>query len=503
MLLLQVVHCPQILITSFIKPSIMKNFILLFVIFFTTQIFAQTQTRDIVYLKNGSIIKGQIIEMKPAESLKIETADGSLFVYKMSEILKMEKEIMSTTVNIQNTTNRVEELSERRAKEVVETIFSNVILSESVKIVGIVEWNSELRKDNDIKRYIIGKVRLEVFNYGKWIIQYPSTTFWFTRIDNEWYLDGVGTNFDGYAYVSYGRWVRAIYEKVSEVKTKSQIQEKTNQLLKAGDWKQTDISELTLNPIYLKSANVPLFENSSNKFTVKKLPKRCNDCRNDNIMSIENSLRNAISGTNRYSSINETDFTNSSNKSKVTFYVSQISFKHKGVNDKGNDKGFSCSITYAVSTRATFTSPQEFTFKDTKSNIATSSVWKIYSNKRSAFSGALLEFENQIKKTIIKNFPLSLSVKSIELDKKGNAEYIILENSNNFFDTKEVDFYIIEKSSLSVINEGFKISVVLGIAAYKKADFPNEIKMKISESKMKKALKKYIGKETELIGISK
>lgn len=52
--------------------------------------FAMAQ--DVVYLKNGSVIKGSVVEIKPSESLKIKTADGSLFVYKMSEVDRIERD---------------------------------------------------------------------------------------------------------------------------------------------------------------------------------------------------------------------------------------------------------------------------------------------------------------------------------------------------------------------------------------------------------------------------
>jgi hypothetical protein len=48
---------------------------------------------DVVYLKNGSIIKGMIIEQVPNVSLKIQTRDESVFVYKMDEVQKMTKEL--------------------------------------------------------------------------------------------------------------------------------------------------------------------------------------------------------------------------------------------------------------------------------------------------------------------------------------------------------------------------------------------------------------------------
>ncbi|MDO6599890.1 hypothetical protein [Tenacibaculum sp. 1_MG-2023] len=491
----------------------MKKLILLLILFISTFSFSQSQTRDVVYLKNGSIIKGTITEMNPSENLKIKTGDGSLFVYKMSEILKMEKEEFSSpnvntnnNINNNNINNNVEGLSESKAKEVINALFTNKDLSESIKVVGVSEWSSELRKESSEFRFIAGKVKLNVLNYGKWKVQHASTTFKFKRIDGEWYIKDISANFSGYGYVPYGRWVRGIYEKVSEVKTKSQIKATTQNNIKklenAGDYKQADISELVLKPIYLKADNVPLFENSSNRFSVKKLPKNCNECRNDNITSIENTVNKAVQSTNRYSSINEDDFKSSSNNAKFTIYVSQITNKHKGVKENGADKGFSCSIKYGVSLRANFTSPQEITVKDTKSNTATSSIWKVYSNKESAFNGALIELENQIKQLIFRYEPLALSVKAIELDEKGNPEYLVLNEANNLFDKKKVNFYIIESSSLSVNNNKFSASNILGEVTYKKSDFPNEIKMKIKKSKLKKALKEYIGKESELIGMS-
>jgi hypothetical protein len=56
---------------------------------------AQNNYQDVVYLKNGSIIKGMIIEQIPNVSIKIQTPDQNIFVYKMDEIEKMTKEPVS------------------------------------------------------------------------------------------------------------------------------------------------------------------------------------------------------------------------------------------------------------------------------------------------------------------------------------------------------------------------------------------------------------------------
>jgi len=75
----------------------MINKLLLFagvaiLLFISTNAFSQTDYQDVVYLKNGSIIRGMIIEQVPNQSLKIETADRNVFVFQMDEIEKITKE---------------------------------------------------------------------------------------------------------------------------------------------------------------------------------------------------------------------------------------------------------------------------------------------------------------------------------------------------------------------------------------------------------------------------
>ena len=62
----------------------------------TAPLFAQ-QMEDVVYLKNGEIVWGTIVEQIPGESLKIQTADGSVFTYAMDEISKIVKESVMGT----------------------------------------------------------------------------------------------------------------------------------------------------------------------------------------------------------------------------------------------------------------------------------------------------------------------------------------------------------------------------------------------------------------------
>lgn len=61
-----------------------------------TVLFSQNATKDVVYLKNGGVVKGNIIEVIPEKSLKIQTSDGNVFVYTMSQIEMITKEAVQS-----------------------------------------------------------------------------------------------------------------------------------------------------------------------------------------------------------------------------------------------------------------------------------------------------------------------------------------------------------------------------------------------------------------------
>lgn len=81
----------------------------LFILFIFNLAFSQNTLQDVVYLKNGSIIRGLIIEQVPNKVLKIKTADNSVFVYEFEEIEKITKEEItipkSETKNSNSETN--------------------------------------------------------------------------------------------------------------------------------------------------------------------------------------------------------------------------------------------------------------------------------------------------------------------------------------------------------------------------------------------------------------
>ena len=54
---------------------------------------ADTEYEDVIYLKDGSVVRGVIVEEVPSETYKIEIAGGSVFVFEADEIDYVSREI--------------------------------------------------------------------------------------------------------------------------------------------------------------------------------------------------------------------------------------------------------------------------------------------------------------------------------------------------------------------------------------------------------------------------
>lgn len=69
-----------------------KLLLILTAVFISVQVFAQHRD-EVVYLKDGSEIHGTVIQYKPGVKIRIQTRDGSLFVYQMDEVDHLSKNI--------------------------------------------------------------------------------------------------------------------------------------------------------------------------------------------------------------------------------------------------------------------------------------------------------------------------------------------------------------------------------------------------------------------------
>lgn len=69
----------------------MKKLILLTLLLFVGISLSAQDLPEIVYLKNGNLIRGEIIQIIPDKSLEIRSKDGKVYVYDMDEVLSIEK----------------------------------------------------------------------------------------------------------------------------------------------------------------------------------------------------------------------------------------------------------------------------------------------------------------------------------------------------------------------------------------------------------------------------
>ena len=119
----------------------MKRFILsstLTIIGYLT-VFCQANMEDIVYLKNGSEIRGTIVEWKPDSLMKVEIVGGSLIVFKPNEVSfykKIKKKAVDKIkyIKIDKDTVFVKEVAKSRAEIVLNKGFRFAI--EGGWIVG-------------------------------------------------------------------------------------------------------------------------------------------------------------------------------------------------------------------------------------------------------------------------------------------------------------------------------------------------------------------------------
>lgn len=494
----------------------MKKFLCTLTLLISFYSLSQNQTRDVVYLKNGSIIKGTITEMNPSENLKIKTSDGSLFVYAMSEVLKMEKEEFVGQETNQNTSSSV-------SQSAIDNYFSNYLSEQrpALEFVGV-------SKKNGVKKEVFGQkiyeIEYELIMETKQNIYINASQFgsaWSNRFVDDFSYSLKGS--DGYEAALAGSkkliekgkrivangtlnfeetdngW-RATGYRNSSFKTVSsnyvtpqmaeqKKQETANKLasyIDAGDWKTPDIEETELSSFYYQANYVPVFNTSTTKFITKKFTK-CEGCRNDNIDAINNSINTSIQSMNRYISSNEIKHSSAKNTSNIVFNIIGIDFKHLGVNESGDNKGFSCTINYVISINAEFNIPQAIKISDKRPDKAKSSLLKYYPNKESAFNGALKRFNGNVLSFMMKYEPYALQVLRIESDKKGKAEKVVLQKPDLFPDIKKGEFIVYKTGDLTVKNNKYSLTSSAGKCKYKGEINGDEIVCEINGGKNKKS----------------
>ena len=64
----------------------MRIKLLILILFLSLTFFAQGKRRNVIYLKNGTVLRGTIVLQDPGKLIQLRTADNNLWVFKMDQI---------------------------------------------------------------------------------------------------------------------------------------------------------------------------------------------------------------------------------------------------------------------------------------------------------------------------------------------------------------------------------------------------------------------------------
>ncbi len=113
----------------------MKSKLVIFVAFFMFSILCihSQNAVNVVYLKNGSVLKGTIVEQIPNESLKLRLFDGSIFVFKADEIEKITLE--------ESVSKPIEPVKQEVLQKPVDPVVPKDTIKQQVKVVAVPKQN--------------------------------------------------------------------------------------------------------------------------------------------------------------------------------------------------------------------------------------------------------------------------------------------------------------------------------------------------------------------------
>lgn len=103
----------------------MKKLILLTLLLFVGVSLSAQDFPEIVYLKNGNLIRGEIIQIIPDKSLEIRSKDGKVYVYDMDEVLSIEKNTAAAPPRRYNDRRTSSGYYGRHAEEFSEPMYSS------------------------------------------------------------------------------------------------------------------------------------------------------------------------------------------------------------------------------------------------------------------------------------------------------------------------------------------------------------------------------------------
>ena len=133
----------------------MKRITLLLIMLSVATLYSIAQNyQEVVYLKDGSIIRGLITEQRPNEYLRIRTSNGNVYTLQMTEIDRITKEEMRGTQNQrQQSTNNQRMTSTQSSSAYRQSTFANYSYFPSGGYKGFIDLGFSFGTNDDYWDY--------------------------------------------------------------------------------------------------------------------------------------------------------------------------------------------------------------------------------------------------------------------------------------------------------------------------------------------------------------
>lgn len=160
--------------------------------------------QDVVYLKNGAIIKGVLLNNNTSD-IMIQTRDGSVFVYKPEEIEHCEQEAMTRTFE-----------GNRRILDIDKTILglrAGVIMSQG-SLFSVWDWDVSDLKNKLSPGFHIGvSYEYSFTKTNRWFLQ-TGLDLQYINARSSGFYDSDWIDGDSYNYVTHVKTANALYLEI-------------------------------------------------------------------------------------------------------------------------------------------------------------------------------------------------------------------------------------------------------------------------------------------------
>ena len=170
--------------------KLLNLFVLIVLLYNIHSLTAHQNMTEIVYLKNGSVIKCIVIEQNLGKNIKIQTSDGSIYVYTYDQIEKIEK---ITNQEANNNINKTQATSQKDINRNPLVYFTRgyLLIPNIDDIFGLNYLSLKLGKVITEKNFIRFGMEYPVYYYEGGYSSYP---YFSLILGYEYYLNSFVEN---------------------------------------------------------------------------------------------------------------------------------------------------------------------------------------------------------------------------------------------------------------------------------------------------------------------